>query len=384
MLSVIVPIYNVEQYLPQCIESICNQRYKELEILLIDDGSMDHCPEICEYYALIDNRIRVFHKKNEGLVKARKIGLSEARGDYIAFVDGDDWIDKNMYFELMEAIKKSDADFIDSSFFCDRDDSFSIEKKSKGLFELDLYTKHRFFQSLLGADDFTSVSPSIWSKVFRADIIKKSYDKVPDYMQYGEDVICLLYCILNSDKMFQVENAFYHYIFREDSMSHQKSISYIRKEFVLWNYCGKILLDNDEFMTQEMIDDFLFQRLYLLFNYLIAHDFDVIQYYAFPHIELLYGKKVVIYGAGRVGKDFVTQISKYEKCNIVCWVDKNYKKLDVKYREIVALEQIFDKSYDYILIAVAQKTVAYEIKQLLLKNGISKEKILWYEPYTFF
>lgn len=100
-LSVIVPVYNVEKFLPKCIESILNQTYKELEIFLIDDGSVDKCPEICDRYAQMDKRIRVIHKKNEGLVRARKAGLDVANGEYITFVDGDDWIEEKMYQNLI-------------------------------------------------------------------------------------------------------------------------------------------------------------------------------------------------------------------------------------------------------------------------------------------
>ena len=97
MISVIVPIYNVEAYLPQCIESILHQTYTDLEIILIDDGSKDGCAGICEEYRQRDSRIVVIHKENGGLVSARKAGLKAAAGAYIAYVDGDDWIEPNMY-----------------------------------------------------------------------------------------------------------------------------------------------------------------------------------------------------------------------------------------------------------------------------------------------
>lgn len=101
-LSVIVPMYNVEIYLRQCIESIINQTYKELEIILVDDGSPDKCGHIADEYAQIDKRIKVVHQQNKGLAAARNVGLSIATGDYIAFVDSDDFISTNMYKEMIE------------------------------------------------------------------------------------------------------------------------------------------------------------------------------------------------------------------------------------------------------------------------------------------
>lgn len=97
MISIIVPVYNVEKYLERCIESIVNQTYKDIEIILVDDGSPDNCPVICDRYAEKDNRIKVIHKQNGGLINARKSGLEIAQGDYIGFVDSDDWIEPEMY-----------------------------------------------------------------------------------------------------------------------------------------------------------------------------------------------------------------------------------------------------------------------------------------------
>ena len=100
LVSVIVPIYNVEKYLEKCIESIVNQTYKNLEIILVDDGSPDNCPAICDEWAQKDSRIKVIHKKNGGLSSARNAGLEVSNGEYISFVDSDDWLDENTFEEV--------------------------------------------------------------------------------------------------------------------------------------------------------------------------------------------------------------------------------------------------------------------------------------------
>ena len=104
MISVIVPVYNVEPYLHECIDSILNQTYQALEILLIDDGSPDKCGIICEEYAKNDPRIKVFHTENYGLSAARNLGLREAKGEYIGFVDSDDWLEPDMYDSVFSGI----------------------------------------------------------------------------------------------------------------------------------------------------------------------------------------------------------------------------------------------------------------------------------------
>lgn len=112
-ISIVVPIYNIQDYLKRCIDSIINQSYKYIEIILVDDGSTDNCPEICDAYAQKDNRIRVIHKKNGGLVSARKAGTAIAKGDYILNVDGDDWIEnKRIEILVKEGILPYKADMI--------------------------------------------------------------------------------------------------------------------------------------------------------------------------------------------------------------------------------------------------------------------------------
>ena len=110
LISIIVPIYNVEDYLKRCIDSILGQTYKNLEVILVDDGSPDKCGKICEEYKLIDSRIKVIHKKNGGLSSARNNGLDIATGDFIGFVDSDDYIERNMYESLIEALNNNNAD----------------------------------------------------------------------------------------------------------------------------------------------------------------------------------------------------------------------------------------------------------------------------------
>ncbi len=110
LISIIIPVYKVEKYLPRCIDSVLNQSYTNLEIILVDDGSPDNCPEICDDYWRKDTRIRVLHKENGGLSDARNCGIEAARGKYIGFVDSDDYIHQDMYMELWKSLQREEAD----------------------------------------------------------------------------------------------------------------------------------------------------------------------------------------------------------------------------------------------------------------------------------
>lgn len=105
--SVIIPVYNIEKYLRNCLDSVVSQTFEDLEIILVDDGSTDSCPYICDTYAASDSRISVIHKSNGGLISARKAGARVATADYIACVDGDDWIELNYFEKFAEVIKKT-------------------------------------------------------------------------------------------------------------------------------------------------------------------------------------------------------------------------------------------------------------------------------------
>ena len=109
LISVIIPIYNVEAYLDECIASVIAQTYSNLEIILVDDGSPDNCPQMCDEWAAKDSRIRVIHKENGGLSDARNAGIDIATGEYIAFVDSDDWIVPEMYEKMLAALKTENA-----------------------------------------------------------------------------------------------------------------------------------------------------------------------------------------------------------------------------------------------------------------------------------
>ena len=111
LVSIVVPVYNVEEYLRECIDSICTQTYENIEIILVDDGSTDTSPEICDTYQKIDSRIRAFHKNNGGLSDARNYGLNVATGEYIAFVDSDDYIDESFVKKLLQAAEEKGLTF---------------------------------------------------------------------------------------------------------------------------------------------------------------------------------------------------------------------------------------------------------------------------------
>ncbi len=211
LISVIIPIYKVEQYLDKCIKSIVNQTYRNLEIILVDDGSPDKCPAICDKWKKIDNRIKVIHKLNGGLSDARNAGLKLATGDYIAFVDSDDYIDEDMYESLVTQISLSNADIA----ICNLDyvDVNGKIMKNVTTGNNGYFTSKEILAKWCGEDFVYYVV--VWNKLYK----RKCWDNV--YFPKGkihEDNFVMYRVFFNSDNIVCSKERKYKYVQRNDSI----------------------------------------------------------------------------------------------------------------------------------------------------------------------
>ncbi|MCQ9626450.1 glycosyltransferase [Cetobacterium somerae] len=170
-ISIIVPVYNVEKYLRRCIDSILMQTFREFELILINDGSLDKSGLICDEYLLKDERIKVIHKKNEGCSAARNDGLKISRAEYISFVDSDDWVETTLYEEMYFLMEKEKSDIVESGFFKYKDNILILKK--------DIDKKEYF--------------PTVWAKLFKKSIIDKHNIKFLLNVHCGEDLLFVEY-----------------------------------------------------------------------------------------------------------------------------------------------------------------------------------------------
>ena len=170
--SIIVPIYGVEQYLRQALDSILNQTLKDLEIILIDDGGKDNCPQIIDEYVQKDNRIIAIHKENGGYGHSMNVGLERATGEYIAILEPDDYVELNMYKELYDIAKKYDSDIVKSAYWeVDDSDNNNVIKKYCG-WGSDIEISDKSFK-LKQCPNFLYHHPSIWSCLYKRDFLYK-------------------------------------------------------------------------------------------------------------------------------------------------------------------------------------------------------------------
>lgn len=236
MISVIVPIYNVEEYLPTCIESILNQTYKDLEILLIDDGSTDSSGKICDEYAKQDGRCIVIHQLNKGLSEARNTGLNHVKGEYISFIDGDDYIHPQMFEILYEALHKGNYDF-----------SMTLYKEVHNKQQTQListYSSNEIFQDQLIYGLYNKSSKTnniyremnfhvVWNKLYRKRLINNTY-----FMQTSaEDTVFNTSIFLKCKRVIVINKALYYWVQRNTSITHQRINSTFINRILSYNQC---------------------------------------------------------------------------------------------------------------------------------------------------
>lgn len=377
IVSVIVPIYNISKYLEKCVKSICEQSYSSLEVILVDDGSSDVSRKIVDNMALMDMRIKKIHKKNGGLVSARKAGLEVATGKYCVHVDGDDWIEPDYIEKLVRTIEEIDAELVQASYLIEGETTKEKIFPECGINLENVEVRENILERWMFG--YSIIDNQIWTKIYKTDFAKEFYKNVPDNQSYGEDIIFFLYAIKNAKKIASIEEPLYHYRVREDSMSHHiDGIQLLLKEDKLTNYLYDLIYSLFPTFERKIIDEWILQRKMTAYKYnLEKFGVDVIQY-RYPDVDWLKNKKVVLYGAGSVGKDYLKYLSKYEDISIVAWVDRDSHKYNYEYRKVLDVKELTHLQFDYIIIAIKDIEIAHEVALEISENyNISYNKIIW-------
>jgi len=215
VISVIIPIYKVEKYLNECVKSILAQTYSDIEVILVDDGSPDGCPALCDTFAAEDSRITVIHKINGGLSSARNAGIEIAKGEWLAFIDSDDIIHKDMMLRMIESQKQTDSDIIVCDFltFQDGDTIYDIESLGK----MELFNSEEAVEAMFSNK---GIGWGAWNKLYRKDLF--------DTIRYPEGVLCedkattyKLY--LAAKQITYIREKLYYYRLRNTSITGNKS-----------------------------------------------------------------------------------------------------------------------------------------------------------------
>lgn len=226
-ISIIVPIYNTAAYLNRCLDSIIAQTYKSLEIICIDDGSTDGSELIVDQYAARDSRFVVVHKKNGGESSARNVGLSLATGEYIGFMDCDDWIEPDMYATLLKLLQEYDADLAAVGYAKDYDDRIEPMHNEMPV-QTGVISRHELMHYVYHRDAYRAFTGYIWCKLYKRELIKDENGggiHFDESLRFGGDILFFAEVSLQVIKAVYREIPFYHHYQRRTSTSHSEDES---------------------------------------------------------------------------------------------------------------------------------------------------------------
>lgn len=378
-ISVIVPIYRIEAYLPQCVESLLNQSFQDFELILVDDGSPDGCPEICDAYAEKDSRVRVIHKENGGLVSARKEGLRQARGKYIAFVDGDDWVD-NYYLDILYKLAEANnSDLVVTGHFREFNGKIeTIKPKTAGIFN-ERELNEEILPNAIYNGHFCEhgISTYVWNKLFKRELLGQVLFDVPDEIIMGEDAAITYSYLAVCSRLTISKIPLYYYRQRHDSIVksiEDPQMEYYRLGLLMHYLKTKLQPVLDEQNLNEQIRYYLYSQILVRSGGLIYGKEDELLFNPFVDVEP--GSDVIVYSSGSFGQHILTTNKKNRFFNIVRWIDLDYHELHVDEIYVSPISAFEDDAFDYLIIATINPSSYQAIKRELSLMGVDRERIV--------
>ena len=381
LISIIVPIYGVEFYLVNCIESIIKQTYRHLEIILVNDGSPDNSPKICDHYALQDSRIKVIHKKNSGLVNARKAGLLAATGKFVAYVDGDDWVAEQMYEELVECALQFGADIIVAGH--KEVLGGKVVEVLENKLACGLYIENKLIDELYSTMLYSGVFSQfgiftyLWSKLFKKNILLESQLSVPDEIFMGEDAACLYPALLGSNSVYITNSSNYHYVQHPKSMVKLRELNNdeLKRYNLLYNHLFESF-SNSRYLESlnSQLEHFMLSLLTVRSGVDFHGDGEINELFAYGVIPS--DSKLVVCGAGTFGQHLIRRVLKNKNLNLAGWIDE-LAHIFIRFNlDVGPLQSVKNLEFDYLLVAYVDEGNAQVTKKKLERLGVNSNKIL--------
>ncbi len=434
--SVVVAVYNGEKYLEQCIDSILNQTMHDFELICVNDDSKDNTLMILDTYAERDERVQVYSIKNSGLGagKARNFGLSKARGKYVIVLDADDYFESDMLERLYSHAERERVDIV---VFDAAGWDTSNQKVNYGLsFIYDVPHSNKVLEPEEVSENIFSVTASVaWNKFYLRSFICDNKLCFQENVPIIDDLYIVLCSMVKAKRIYLATEKllFYRYNNQESQISNIHSFplasysackavkDFLVSENVFDKYGDALarftfrecLIELERMQHSREAYEILYTKLHdgilaefniesviascdkwetesfqrikrfnypdYIFNLAFGSNENSIRIrYAFPQKDIPMGARVILYGAGRVGKSFYAQNMLDEHCIIVKWVDREYKKYQEKGLPVSCIDNLWeDDIWDFCIIAIKQRVVAEDVQKLMEEHGIEKNRIVW-------
>ncbi len=377
LISIIIPIYQIEKLLSKCIESVLNQSFKDFELILVNDGSTDKCLDICKKYKKIDSRIVIINKLNGGLLSARKAGIKVAKCEITAFVDGDDWVDIDFLSSMFRIYELHKVDMVISGFtraFEGRN------QKIPPLFQNGLYSGtdlNKILNSMIKTDVFFQhgITTYVWNKLFRTKILRDILNKIPNQITMGEDA-AITYSYLSKCKKIAITNLC-NYYYRQRSNSIVKIIqdsNLERKQLEnLINHLYNSLKDsvNKSKLKVDLLYYLYSQVLIRFGGGLTNKNINI------PFQGLKKNDKVLLFSSGTFGQRIVAHNKKSNFFNLISWIDYDHiesKQIGFKVDSPFTTNNIKSSNYDSLIIASTNNRKNRYILNSLILYGFEIKK----------
>lgn len=390
LISVIIPVYNVESYVAHCIESVIAQTYKNLEIILVYGDSTDESEKICEQYVGIDKRIKTVYQKNRGLSDARNIGVETAKGEYLSFIDSDDWVDCRFIEVMYETAKATGCEIVQCGHMNVIDDT---EYDGQDIGKAVIYSREEYSQAaytLLGWK--CSVA---WNKLYKRNLFVGIQYPVG---KSHEDEFTTYKIVWNAEKIAVLSTKMYFYRQRNTSLMGQDySLKRLdareafreRAEFYQNRNCdtltkmvyGKLLIWDKYHLPlvkklegnhADIVEKMELEIRHLeekVRNSRKKHGMKF-HCYLFPFADIPRGSNIILYGAGNVGHMYYRQILESGYCNVILWVDKNYRECREEGLVVSSIKEIekYSQKSDYLVIAIKDTSLALQVKAEMVEQ----------------
>lgn len=385
--SVIIPVYNAERYLRKCLDNLSKQELRDMEFICVDDGSTDESPRIIEKYAREDPRFKVIHKGNGGPVSARKAGTRLASGQYIGYVDSDDWIEPEMYRVLYETAERYQADMVSSGYYFEGNYvTEHYDGVREGLYDEDSMADLRENAIYHLETEDVGLRGSLCCKLFRADLLKYVQESVSDRLLFSEDKICVLSYVLQCSRVYVLKRAFYHYMANPSSRVHTADTRYLISVNEI--YQSFLKLYEHPCFTASMrmqAEIYITEQIYKGINSRLGFEngnlFWLDPYYLEDIPE---GTRVVLYGYGEFARAYRRQLTARRGLELVGWVAPTYRDMSQEELTVYSPDVLRQWEYDIVLIAIKNEKKAAEVRKELAEMGIPREKIRWYDQKEIF
>lgn len=385
--SVIIPVYNTEKYLKRCLDSITGQTLEDIEIICVDDGSTDGSLRILEEYSVRDNRINVIHKENGGAFSARRAGEFAAQGQYIGYVDSDDWVEPDMYERLYTSACANNVEMVTSGYFFEGNYISEIyDALEEGLYlqERMQYVRNNTIYYLSKKEK--GLRGSQCCKLFSKNLLERTQCSIPEEVTIGEDELCILTYVLNCRSALVLKKAYYHYMINSGSSVHTSNQDYLIAVNSLYKYLVTLYNHPNFTETMRMQSELYIMELLLKgMNSLMGFQTrNLLWFDPYWLDKLPGGSKVVLYGTGEAGRKCRKQLLLRDDLQYAGCIDFGYEHVHDDELGVAAPMALKSLDYDYIVITIKNPAKAEQIRQQLEELGTAPEKILWFEQRELF